>query len=104
MATDRDWADAYLEQARADLTGALAMGPLPERASISVARAPRGWYKWDMARPIEPTPALRGEDAKRLLREVEQVCSPDEIKRRIERAKQMRASMMLPKNGTLHRD
>lgn len=41
-----------------------------------------------MARPIEPTPMLCGEDAKRLLAELEKVCSPDEQKRRIERSKQ----------------
>jgi hypothetical protein len=35
-----------------------------------------------MARPIEPTPILEGEDAERLLRDLENVCSPEEARRR----------------------
>jgi hypothetical protein len=47
-----------------------------------------------MARPIEPTPTLHGEDAERLLAELEQVCSPKEAEDRIAWAKRERAKMM----------
>ena len=50
-----------------------------------------------MARPIEPTPILEGEDAERLLRDLENVCSPEEARRRIEWARAKRAEMMRPK-------
>lgn len=50
-----------------------------------------------MARPVEATPMLEGEDAERLLSELERVCPPDEAKRRIERAKRTRLEMMRPK-------
>ncbi len=39
-----------------------------------------------MAKPIEPTPVLQGEDAERLLRDLEKVCSPEEAERRIDKA------------------
>lgn len=48
-----------------------------------------------MANPIQPTPDLEGDDADRLLVELEQVCSPEEAQRRIEWAKHERARMML---------
>lgn len=51
-----------------------------------------------MARPIQATPTLRGEDAKRLLRDLEDVCSPEEAQRRIEYGRKLRAEMMRPKS------
>lgn len=36
-----------------------------------------------MARPIEPTPKLSGEDAERLLSDLANACSPEEADRRI---------------------
>ena len=50
-----------------------------------------------MARPIESTPVLEGEDAERLLRDLENVCSPEEAKRRMEWAQVQLADMMRPK-------
>lgn len=50
-----------------------------------------------MASPIEATPTLKGADAQRLLRDLEDVCSPEEAARRIERARAVRAEMMRPK-------
>lgn len=50
-----------------------------------------------MARPIEPTPPLVGEDAERLLTALEQVAPPDEIARRIEEAKRFLAEVTSPK-------
>ncbi len=50
-----------------------------------------------MARPIQPTPTLRGSDAKRLVRELENVCSPNEAKRRIEYARGQLSEMIAPK-------
>jgi hypothetical protein len=49
-----------------------------------------------MARPIEATPTLTGEDAERLQRDLANVCSPEEQRRRIEYAKRLRAEMMMP--------
>jgi hypothetical protein len=49
-----------------------------------------------MARPIEPTPTLRGADAKRLMDELRDVCTPSEAQRRIEYARAARAEMMRP--------
>ena len=40
-----------------------------------------------MARPIEPTPVLIGKEAKRLQRELENVCTPEEARARIAHAK-----------------
>jgi hypothetical protein len=51
-----------------------------------------------MARPIEPTPMLQGEDAERLLSDLAKVCSPQEAQRRIELARRERAEMMRPKD------
>lgn len=39
-----------------------------------------------MAKPIEPTPTLYGEDAEALLRELENVCSEEEAERRLKKA------------------
>ena len=51
-----------------------------------------------MARPIEPTPVLEGEDAARLLEQLEQVCPPDEAERRVAAARKLLAKVMMP-NG-----
>ena len=40
-----------------------------------------------MARPIEATPPVEGEDAVRLLRDLENCCSPEESERRTRAAK-----------------
>lgn len=48
-----------------------------------------------MARPIEATPVVEGEDAKRLLDELENVCPPDEAKRRVEGARRLLAKVMV---------
>lgn len=40
-----------------------------------------------MAKPIESTPPLEGEDAGRLLADLEKRCSPEEMRRRVEAAK-----------------
>lgn len=50
-----------------------------------------------MARPIEPTPPLTGEDAERLLADLMHTCSVEEAQRRIDMAKQKLAIMMTPK-------
>jgi hypothetical protein len=39
-----------------------------------------------VAKPIEPTPTLVGEDAEALLRELENVCSDEEAERRLKKA------------------
>jgi len=52
-----------------------------------------------MARPIEPTPTLEGEDALRLLRDLQRGCSPDEAKRRIDLAKVELAALKRPKGS-----
>ncbi len=41
-----------------------------------------------MARPIEPTPVLHGEDAEKLLLSLDGGASDEEMKRREERARQ----------------
>lgn len=50
-----------------------------------------------MASPIEATPTLKGADARRLLAELEDVCSPAEAARRIKYAREQVAEMMRPK-------
>jgi hypothetical protein len=47
-----------------------------------------------MARPIEPTPALEGQAAERLMVELEQVCSPREAQSRVDWARRERAAML----------
>ena len=49
-----------------------------------------------MARPIEPTPVLEGEDAERLLRDLENTCSPEEARRRVQKARELLAKVMVP--------
>lgn len=49
-----------------------------------------------MARPIEPTPVLEGEDADQLVRDLESVCSPEEAKRRTEEARRLLSQVMVP--------
>ena len=49
-----------------------------------------------MARPIEPTPSLDGEEAERLLEELENVCSPEEVKRRTEWARKLLSQVIVP--------
>ncbi len=50
-----------------------------------------------MARPIEPTPPLEGEDAERLLADLERGCSEEERKRRQEWAITKLAQLFQPK-------
>jgi hypothetical protein len=51
-----------------------------------------------MANPIEATPTLKGEDARRLLEDLQEVCSCEEKARRIARARAARAETMRPKS------
>lgn len=46
-----------------------------------------------MAKPIQPTPTLRGEDAERLLRDLVDACTPAEAERRIAYARRQLAEM-----------
>ena len=46
-----------------------------------------------MARRIEPTPVLTGKDAKRLQRELANVCTPEEARPRIALAKKSLAEL-----------
>lgn len=48
-----------------------------------------------MARPIEHTPALEGDDARRLLEQLEDVCSPEEAERRIAAARKLLAKVLV---------
>ena len=50
-----------------------------------------------MARPIEPTPVLRGKDAERLRRDLANVCSPEEVTARQKLARKALAELMRPK-------
>jgi len=50
-----------------------------------------------MAKPIEPTPPLDAEDSERLLRDLENVCSPEEAERRRATAKRWLAEVTRPK-------
>jgi hypothetical protein len=53
-----------------------------------------------MARPIQPTPTLRGPDAKRLVQElVSVVCTPEEKAHRTEEARRRQREMMRPKSN-----
>lgn len=49
-----------------------------------------------MARLIEPTPVIEGEDAERLLEHLENVCSPEEARRRIAAAQKLLAKVLGP--------
>lgn len=52
-----------------------------------------------MARPIEPTPKLKADDADSLLRDLENVCAPSEAARRISWAEKQLAEMTRPKGS-----
>jgi hypothetical protein len=52
-----------------------------------------------MAKPIESTPTLQGEDAERLLSDLANVCSVEESRRRATYARSTLAEMMRPKSG-----
>lgn len=47
-----------------------------------------------MTQPIAPTPVLEGEDAERLLEELENVCSPEEAQRRVAAARKLLAKVL----------
>lgn len=49
-----------------------------------------------MARPIEPPPVLEGEDAERLLQQLEHVCAPEEAERRVAAARKLLAKLLVP--------
>jgi uncharacterized protein (DUF2384 family) len=49
-----------------------------------------------MARPIEPTPHLTGEEAEELAASLEVVASPEEIKRRKEEARRWLSLVTTP--------
>jgi hypothetical protein len=51
-----------------------------------------------MARPIEATPTLKGEDAERLLQDLDRVCPPEEAERRVAAARKLLAKVVVP-NG-----
>lgn len=55
-----------------------------------------------MARPIEATPVLYGDDARRLLDDLQRVCSPEEARRRIESGKRTRAELMRAKGDEIY--
>lgn len=46
--------------------------------------------------PSKPTPVLEGEDAEKLLRDLENTCTPEEAKRRIQSARKLFAKVMVP--------
>ena len=50
-----------------------------------------------MARPIEPTPTLEGQDAERVLKSLESTAPPEEIARRRAQAREFVASVTRPK-------
>lgn len=50
-----------------------------------------------MARPIEATPTLYGEDAEAVLRSLSTTCSPEELERRRSEARRFLASMTKPR-------
>jgi hypothetical protein len=49
-----------------------------------------------MARPIEATPVLEGEDAGRLLEELEHVSEPEEAERCVAAARKLLAKIVVP--------
>jgi len=55
---------------------------------------------WGMAQPIEPTPVLTGEDARRLVQSLDNRCSNAEAERRMAWAKKVLADMTRPKRGS----
>jgi hypothetical protein len=50
-----------------------------------------------MARPIEPTPVLTGNDAKHLQRELANVCTPEDARARIAHAQKCLVELTRPK-------
>lgn len=54
----------------------------------------------DMAHPIEPSPIVKGEDARRLLQSLDDRCSNEEAERRMAWAKKALAEMTRPKKGS----
>jgi hypothetical protein len=57
-----------------------------------------------MARPIEPTPVLRGEDAEKLAASIADVASRPEIERRVAGARSFLAEISTPKPFADSRD
>ena len=57
-----------------------------------------------MARPIEPTPKLRGEDARRLLRDLERRCTPAQYKARVEAARERLGDVFHENADALYHD
>lgn len=51
-----------------------------------------------MAKPIEPTPPLEGEEAEKLLAELKDVCSPEEAARRLRASREFLTRVMKPKD------
>jgi hypothetical protein len=52
-----------------------------------------------MARRIEATPVLRGDDAERLLADLERTVSPKEVARRVAAAERFLAGVTRPKKA-----
>jgi hypothetical protein len=50
-----------------------------------------------VAKPIEPTPPLEGEEAEKLLAELKDICSPQEAERRLRVSREFLAKVMKPK-------
>jgi len=57
-----------------------------------------------MASPIDPTPTLTGDDAERLLRDLEKGCSDEEYEGRVRAAKQHLATVLVDDGDALYRD
>lgn len=60
----------------------------------------------DMARPIQATPPIEGEDAERLLRELERVATREEMRRREEEARRLTNKLtgLKPKDSSEQQD
>lgn len=50
---------------------------------------------------MEATPTLYGEDAVRLLADLENVCTPEEARKHVEKAEMFLAEMSRPKQGSV---
>lgn len=61
-----------------------------------LARRQKKRHSSGVAKPIEPTPTLYGEDAEQLLRELKDVCSESEAQRRLKKAEEFLAEVMRP--------
>jgi hypothetical protein len=70
----------------------LRAGPVPvlggalRRRESYLATSTNWRHSHSVAKPIEPTPTLVGEDAEALLRELENMCSEEEAERRLKKA------------------